>query len=291
MALRYFCTGKDKGVCDYEADSRWTGRCPLDKGGCGRYYNIKVKGNPEDKSKISLAALGVKEVKRISTGIDEVDKVLGGGMVAGSTIVISGPPGTGKSTLLVTIADRVAKGGKKVLYTSGEQSADDVGLIAQRVGALNPDVEVHGNSGDCYKMAETIEEMKPTLLIVDSCQTAFLDDVEAAEGSSAQINAVINFLTALGKREKLCLMIVSHVNKEGMIAGPRALEHLVDTLLEFDPFEGDVDEDGEQDAETKNWRVLTSGKNRNGPSGISAMFEMTDKGIVPIRKKSKLLLV
>jgi DNA repair protein RadA/Sms len=286
MALIYICTGKDRGVCDHEAESRWTGRCPK----CGQFYSIKVKGNPEERSKISLAALGMKEVKRISTGIPEVDEVLGGGMVAGSTIVISGPPGTGKSTLLVTIADRVAKGGKKVLYTSGEQTAEDVGLIAQRVGALNPDVEVHGNSGDAYKMAETIEEMKPTLLIVDSAQTAFLDDVEAAEGSSAQINAVINFLTALGKREKLCLIIVSHVNKAGDLAGPRAMEHLVDTLVEFDPYE-ELDEDGNPDEDTKNWRMLTSAKNRNGPSGVSRMFEMTDKGVVPIRKKSKLILV
>jgi len=290
MALTFVCSGKDRGVCDYEADRRWTGRCPVDKGGCGQFYKINVKGNAEEKSRTSLAALGVREVKRISTGIPEVDKVLGGGMVAGSTIVISGPPGTGKSTLLVTIADRVAKGGKKVLYTSGEQTADDVGLIAQRVGALNPDVEVLGNTGDCYKMAEVIEEIKPELLIVDSIQTAFLEDVEAAEGSSAQVTASINFLTALGKREKLCLIIVSHVNKDGDIAGPKTLEHLVDTLTEFDPYEA-VDEDGDVDESTKNWRMLTSGKNRNGPSGISEMFEMTDKGIVPVRKKSKLFSV
>ncbi len=286
MPQIFICCGKDRGVCDHEAEVRWTGRCP----GCGRNYSIKVKGNPDEKSRTSLAALGVKEVKRISTGILEVDKVLGGGMVAGSTIVISGPPGTGKSTLLVTIADHVAKNKKKVLYTSGEQSADDVGIIAHRVDALNPDVEVLGNNGDCYKMAEVIEEMKPELLIVDSIQTAFLDDVEAAEGSSAQITASINFLTALGKREKLCLIIVSHVNKEGEIAGPKTLEHLVDTLVEFDPYE-ELDEDGEVDESTKNWRMLTSGKNRNGPSGISEMFVMGSDGIKPVRKKSKLFSV
>ena len=283
MAKVYQCGGRKRGVCFHESEVRWIGRCES----CKRYYDILIKGSDETKSKSSLASLAEKEIKRISTGIAEVDKVLGGGMVPGSSIVISGPPGGGKSTLLLTIANNVATEKHPVLYTSGEQSREDIAIMAKRINALSDNVEVLGNNGDAYEITKKAEDIKASLVIVDSIQTAYLDDSESAEGSAQQVKDTINYLTAWCKREKIIMFIISQVDKKGDLAGPNAMAHLCDIVTEMDPYTV-YDDDGELDERTKNWKMLSSGKNRYGASGVSELLEMTESGIKPVKKKSKL---
>lgn len=279
--------------CQYEDSHRWIGRCP----GCNRYYDCdKIGSDSTRKARTTLATLGNIELKpRISTGLLEIDEVVGKppGLVEGSTYIISGPPGGGKTTLLLTIANHVATARKPVLYTSGEQKAEDVAVIAQRLGAANPHVEVMGMQGDMYEVGDAVEKVKPSILIVDSLQTAFMDDCKADEGSAEQCKAVANYLTALGKRENAVILLICHINKAGDAAGPLAAQHLCDTVLELDPCPV-VDEDDTLDEETKDWKMLSTGKNRNGESGASMVFELTGRGIKVVpkkRKRSKLELV
>jgi len=288
MALTFVCSGKDRGVCDHEAEKRWVGRCP----GCSRYYSIKVKGTNDDtaREKSTLAVLGLQEKKYIPSGMPEFDKVIGGGFVAGAPYVISGPPGVGKSTLLLTICNLYANEKRPVLYASGEERREDIAALANRIGAMSPFVEVVGNQGDCYEITTRAEEMKAKLVILDSCNTAFLDDVEASEGSAGQIKAVANYFTAWCKREEVPAIMVAHINAEGFLSGPKALEHLVDCVLELDKVE-ELDEDGDIIEETKGMVMLSSGKNRHGASGVSSYYTVEATGIKPVRKKSRLSLV
>lgn len=287
------CTGAlratEEGApfCTYEAPRPWKGRCPS----CGRLYNIKKVGiDGVQKGRATLATLSDGKPKpRVKTNIEPVDKVLNGGIPKGSTLMISGPPGVGKTTLLLNVADQAAEGKKIVTYASGEQSVDDIADFAKRLNVTNPNVVVLGNEGDIYKITEECERNGSILLVVDSLQTCFCEDVKSDEGSSAQCKAVANYLTAWGKREGVAVFLVSHVNKEGDLAGPKAAEHLVDGTLEFDPAP-DMDDDGNIIEKTINWRRLTSGtKFRIGPSNVSELFEMTSEGIEPVTRRSKLI--
>lgn len=289
--IKYRCAGSKRknleGVayCDYTAERPWIGRCPQ----CQRFYDCLRSGHePEDRSKMTLAALASKPIERISTGIPEFDHVLNGGLVRGSTTLLTGAPGTGKSTLLIQTSDGVAKGKRSVLYTSGEQSAHDIGELGGRLGASNVEIDVLGNEGDIYKIIGHAEKKKPTVLVVDSVNTAFVDDIDSDVNSSRQIEACGNYLVSYGKTEGVALIVVCHQTKGGEMAGPRALEHLVDTVIYFDPVDPD---EGDDEEEVASLRVLVSGKNRHGPTGRRSVLEMTEQGLrTPSRRKSSLIV-
>lgn len=290
---KYYCGGSrlDPKVCTYESERRWLGRCP----GCGRFYDIvRTAPKNEDRSRNSLATLAtLAPPEKLTTGIAEWDKVLGGGIVPGNSILITGPPGTGKSTILLQTANAVATEKKPVLYTSGEQSRDDIALLASRLGMKNPYVNVMGNEGDVYKIIAEAEQYKPGLLVIDSINTAYMDDVDADVNSARQLEAVSNYVTSFGKSEKVASIIVLHVNKDGSMSGPRVVEHLVDSVMFFDPFEPTDEEDLDlyTPEEIASLRVLTSGKNRNGPTGLKEVVEMTQSGLrTPNKRKSRLFM-
>lgn len=285
----YKCAGNkrinedtNEPFCTYESPSRWRGRCP----GCGRFYNIEKVGVEKQASRATLATLAtMKEPPRFSTGSAGFDEVLGGGLVPGMAAMISGPPGTGKSTLLIQTSSSVGSN-KAVVYASGEQTTDDIALIASRVGAGAEKVHVLGLEGDIYKITEECENVRAKLLVLDSLQTAYADDAKGDEGSAEQCKAVTNYLTWWCKKHGCAAIIVAHINKDGDLAGPKAAEHLVDTVLELDPAKEFL-EDGSVKPGTENVVSLKSGKNRFGASDLKAFFKMTAEGLRPVKKKSK----
>lgn len=285
--MKYHCAGAKRTppVCDHESDVRWLGACP----GCGRLYDIVSTGgaNADEKSRTSLGSMNVEDPKRITTGIPEFDKVLGGGIVPGAPVLVTGDPGNGKSTLLLQVANHVARGKRTVLWASGEQSRTDVGMYAKRLNALNENIDVMGNEGDVYKIVAAAEEKRPAVLVIDSINTAFMDDIDADVNTPRQIAAAGNYLTSFAKTEKIAMLIVCQVTKDGDLAGPKNLEHLVDAIVYFDNYEGDEDDDEEAIAAM---RVMSIGKNRFGPPGLKAILEMTGEGLkTPSKKKSKYL--
>jgi DNA repair protein RadA/Sms len=243
---------------------------------------LKV-GSDSKRERKTFATIG-QEIVHIPIGLPPFDLVLSGGLVAGSTVVISGPPGVGKSTLLVAVADAAANATKRpALYASGEQNDTDLGNIAFRLGVKNDRIEPMGNAVDIDDIIERTRALDPFLLIVDSLQVITCNDVKGAEGSLAQGQAVTNIITSFCKEQKTCAIVVCHVTKDGELAGGKVVEHLVDTVLEFDRHY-EYDDDGELIEESKHLRVLRSGKNRSGEEGLEAFFEMTPEGLKPVRR-------
>lgn len=265
------------GECGYES-SKWLGRCP----NC-ESWNTFVEAAPAPqlkKAALSQRALPLREVqadsaRRIPSGIGELDRVLGGGIVGGSAVLLGGDPGIGKSTLLMQMAGSLTAQGT-VLYVTGEESAAQLKLRAQRLGA----------SGDMLLLAETdistieaeIDRVKPAFLIIDSIQTMYCPDISSAPGSVSQVREATAFLTRIAKTTGTAVFIVGHVTKEGAIAGPRVLEHMVDTVLSF---EGD-----RHDA----FRLLRSVKNRYGSTNEIGVFEMGEHGMEEIPDPSGMFL-
>jgi DNA repair protein RadA/Sms len=265
------------GECGYES-SKWLGRCP----NC-ESWNTFVESAPVQQIKKGISsqrALPLREVqadaaRRIPSGIGELDRVLGGGIVGGSAVLLGGDPGIGKSTLLMQMAGSLTNQGS-VLYVTGEESAAQLRLRAQRLGA----------GGDMLLLAETditvieaeIERIKPAFLIIDSIQTMYCPDIASAPGSVSQVREATSFLTRVAKTTGTAVFIVGHVTKEGAIAGPRVLEHMVDTVLSF---EGD-----RHDA----FRLLRSVKNRYGSTNEIGVFEMGERGMEEIPDPSGMFL-
>lgn len=265
------------GECGYES-SKWLGRCP----NC-ESWNTFVESAPVQQIKKGISsqrALPLREVqadaaRRIPSGIGELDRVLGGGIVGGSAVLLGGDPGIGKSTLLMQMAGSLTNQGS-VLYVTGEESAAQLKLRAQRLGA----------GGDMLLLAETditvieaeIERIKPAFLIIDSIQTMYCPDIASAPGSVSQVREATSFLTRIAKTTGTAVFIVGHVTKEGAIAGPRVLEHMVDTVLSF---EGD-----RHDA----FRLLRSVKNRYGSTNEIGVFEMGERGMEEIPDPSGMFL-
>lgn len=269
--------------CGYESP-KWLGKCPE----CSQWNTfveeieqkasgVRMLDEGTVQKPLSLKDIEIKNENRLSTGISELDRVLGGGLVNGSLVLVGGDPGIGKSTLLLQMAESLGKSGLKILYVSGEESASQIKIRAERM-------EV--NSQNIYLLSENnmdsigfnIAESKPSILIIDSIQTMYNPALSSAPGSVSQVRDATLTLMRLAKTTNTTVFIVGHVTKEGSIAGPRVLEHMVDTVLYF---EGDSH---------LSYRILRGVKNRFGSTNEIGMFEMSDMGLKEIANASQMLL-
>jgi len=266
--------------------TKWSGRCES----CGEWNTIHedkaLSSGPKKKTlgghrgkTINLTDLATeeKEPPRTHAGVGELDRVLGGGLVKASALLVGGDPGIGKSTLLLQAAAKFARNGLKVIYISGEESSAQVQMRARRLGLTESPVQLASET-NLRDILTTLETEKPDLAIIDSIQTMWADNVESAPGSVSQVRASAHELTNFAKRHGIAVIMVGHVTKEGAIAGPRVVEHMVDTVLYF---EG---ERGHQ------FRILRAVKNRFGPADEIGVFEMTGKGLAEVKNPSALFL-
>ncbi len=262
--------------------SKWAGQCSS----CGAWNALAEEApaapkalGPKRGRVVPLVPLdaGGAAPRRSCSGIAELDRVLGGGLVPGSATLVGGDPGIGKSTLLLQAAAAFAHAGLASIYVSGEEAAAQIGLRAARLGLSDAPVRLAAETG-LRDILATLEAERPGLVIVDSIQTMWADHVDAAPGSVAQVRAAAHELTVFAKRRGVAVILVGHVTKEGQIAGPRVVEHMVDTVLYF---EG---ERGHQ------FRLLRAVKNRFGPAGEIGVFEMTDRGLAEVANPSALFL-
>jgi DNA repair protein RadA/Sms len=237
-----------------------------------------AQGRISDSAKpIRLIDVSVDREDRYTTGIRELDNVLGGGVVRGSLVLVGGDPGIGKSTMLIQMADRIAITKKKVLYVSGEESVKQTKLRADRTGVTSDALYIISEN-DLEAIMNTVDNLKPDVLIVDSIQTMFRSDIQSAPGSVSQVRECTASLMKTAKREGLSTFIVGHVTKSGAIAGPKVLEHMVDTVLYFE---------GER---FNTYRLLRSVKNRFGSTNEIGVFEMTNQGLIGVSNPSKLFI-
>lgn len=279
-STKYVC-----GECGYET-ARWMGKCPA----CGAWNTFEEMASaPETEVKKlkrkpggGTSAVRVDEIPdegaaRLTTGIGELDRVLGGGAVEGSMMLVGGEPGIGKSTLLTQVSANMARDGWKVLYVSGEESARQIKMRARRL-QLDDSGFMVLSENDMNAIDAQIDEIKPDVLIADSVQTMYLPELSGAPGSVSQVRESAALLMRKAKADNICVFLVGHVTKEGSIAGPRILEHMVDAVLYF---EGD----GEHQ-----YRLLRAVKNRFGSVNEIGMFEMTGDGMREVPNPSEALL-
>jgi len=266
--------------------NKWSGRCDA----CGEWNSIieekPLSAGPASKSlgmrrghPVPLTNLSTEETPppRTHSGMGELDRVLGGGLVPASAILVGGDPGIGKSTLLLQAAARFAQAGLKTIYVSGEEASAQVRMRAQRLGLADAPVQLAAET-NLRDILTTLEAEKPRLAIIDSIQTMWADNVDSAPGSVSQVRAAAHELTTFAKRNGVSVILVGHVTKDGQIAGPRVVEHMVDTVLYF---EG---ERGHQ------FRILRAVKNRFGPADEIGVFEMTGGGLAEVLNPSALFL-
>ncbi len=265
---------------------KWAGRCDA----CGEWNSITeeapLAAGPSGKTlgankgrKVPLGDLAEidKPLPRMVSGIDEFDRVLGGGMVPASVILVGGDPGIGKSTLLLQAAASFARTGKKAIYVSGEEAPSQIRMRAQRLGLTNAPVKLAAET-NLRDIITTLEAERPDVAIIDSVQTMWADNVTSAPGSVSQVRATAHELVTFAKRRGVAIILVGHVTKDGQIAGPRVVEHMVDTVVYF---EG---ERGHQ------FRILRAVKNRFGPADEIGVFEMTGAGLQQVTNPSALFL-
>ena len=272
--------------CGFES-AKWAGQCPS----C-RAWNTMVEepvGKKEPSRRmvagersqaakpVTLAEVSIEEQDRISTGYRELDQVLGSGIVAGSLVLVGGDPGIGKSTLLLQVCRNLAAAGHKVLYISGEESLKQIKLRANRLGKVTGQLLFLCETS-LDDIEEAIREAKPEIVIIDSIQTMYRDDVSSAPGSVSQVRESTNILLQIAKGMGISVFIVGHVTKEGVVAGPRVLEHMVDTVLYFE---------GDRNA---SYRILRGVKNRFGSTNEIGVFEMQEQGLVEVENPSEYLL-
>jgi DNA repair protein RadA/Sms len=280
---------KTKFVCNNcgQEFSRWQGKCF----NCGQWETIvefRVSSGKNSSSRHAglVPTAGVVDISagfsqtgeaRIPTGFADMDRVLGGGCVPGGVVLLGGDPGIGKSTLLLQLSAGLAAGKRAVLYVSGEESAEQVAVRSERLGVSKSGISVLAET--CVERAiAAMEETKPAVAVIDSIQTAFSERVESAPGSVSQVRECAAMFLRFAKEHRCAVFLVGHVTKDGSIAGPRVLEHMVDTVLYF---EGDSD---------YQYRLLRAVKNRFGPSGEIAMFTMRDKGLCEVRNSAEFFL-
>jgi len=268
------------------AHTKWSGRCDA----CGAWNSIveevPLSTGPAAQSlgakrgnRIALSDLSSDEPPppRTSSGIDELDRVLGGGLVPASAVLVGGDPGIGKSTLLLQAAASFARAGLKSIYVSGEEASAQVRMRAMRLGLTSAPVKLAAET-NLRDILTMLEAEKPALAVIDSIQTMWSDQVGSAPGSVSQVRAAAHELTTFAKRHGVAVILVGHVTKDGQIAGPRVVEHMVDTVLYF---EG---ERGHQ------FRILRAVKNRFGPADEIGVFEMTGDGLAQVSNPSALFL-
>ena len=262
---------------------KWLGKCPACNS-WNTFYEQKIDKYTETnkaEKKINntpkpLNTYVGQESDRTSTGYMELDRVLGGGLVRGSLILLGGEPGIGKSTLILQLCEKV-QGEGKVLYVSGEESAEQIKLRADRLGVKNDDLLFLGET-DIDIVKEAITEIKPKLVIIDSIQTMYSDEISAAAGSVSQVREITSQIMRTCKAEQITTVIIGHVTKEGNIAGPRVLEHMVDTVLYLE---------GER---YNTYRILRAVKNRFGSTNEIGMFEMKQEGMCEVTNPSDILI-
>ena len=275
----FFCTS-----CGYETP-RWMGRCP----GCGAFNTMEEHvEKPVAVGKAKSAPVGlsrrpqkIQEVTgdgeiRFSTGMGELDRVLGGGAVAGSLVLVGGAPGIGKSTLLLQICAQLCTG-RRVLYVSGEESERQLKLRAERLGVSPEELYILSETR-LADVLESVEQTQPDVLIVDSIQTMYHEENDSSPGSISQVKDCTMTLMQLSKTQGITIFVVGHINKDGNIAGPKVLEHMVDCVLYF-----------EGDANTS-YRLLRAAKNRFGSTNEIGVFEMLDAGLAEVPNPSQMLL-
>mgnify|MGYP002083805540 FL=1 len=274
--------------CGHES-SKWMGQCPACKKwntfveekvsvtGSGMGGSAKTTPMREAVKPVEISAISMKEEERVSTGIVELDRVLGGGIMQGSLILVGGDPGIGKSTLLLQTCRLLANAGHKVLYISGEESLKQIKLRAMRIGDFQDNMLLLCET-NLAVVEETIRHSEPEVVIIDSIQTMYQESVASAPGSVSQVREATNVFLQLAKGMGISIFIVGHVTKEGTVAGPRVLEHMVDTVLYF---EGD---------RYASYRILRGVKNRFGSTNEIGVFEMRKEGLVEVENPSEYML-
>ena len=271
--------------CGYESP-KWLGQCP----GCRAWDSfVEEPVAPKNSAKASVSVRGQKsepvvlskidmhEDARTKTDIEEFDRVLGGGIVKASLVLVGGDPGIGKSTLLLQVCRVLAAKDMKVLYISGEESLRQIKMRADRLGGFTKDMHLLAETS-LDSIEETITEMKPDVVVIDSIQTMFREDISSSPGSVSQVRETTGALLRIGKSLGITIFIVGHVTKEGVVAGPRVLEHMVDTVLYF---EGD---------NSSSYRILRAVKNRFGSTNEVGVFEMRSEGLKEVRNPSEYML-
>lgn len=272
----FFCN-----ECGYES-AKWLGKCPA----CNAWNTfveekVVKQGNNKTVVKktvtpVSLKSIEKIKISRISSGFDELDRVLGGGFVNGSLTLLGGEPGIGKSTLILQICEKFKTDGK-VLYVSGEESAEQIKIRADRLGINSENIMFLGET-DINAIEQTIEDIDPKLVIIDSIQTMYSDDITSAPGSVSQVREITSRIMKMCKMKGITTVIIGHVTKDGTIAGPRVLEHMVDAVLYIE---------GER---YFSYRIVRGVKNRFGSTNEIGMFEMRNEGMVEITNPSSVLL-
>lgn len=280
----FFCN-----ECGYEA-AKWFGQCPVCKA-VGLAVEEKVDSRPRTaKADFMMSSMGVdsgkpvilneislEEEDRIKTDIEELDRVLGGGIVKGSLVLVGGDPGIGKSTLLLQVCKKLGDYDREVLYISGEESLRQIKLRAMRIGDMTDKVKLMCET--CLEsICDTVKHHKPEVVIIDSIQTMFSEYMDATPGSVTQVREATNILMRLAKENGISIFIVGHVTKEGTVAGPRVLEHMVDTVLYFE---------GDRHA---SYRILRGVKNRFGSTNEIGVFEMKNEGLIEVKNPSEYML-
>lgn len=276
----FFCQN-----CGYES-AKWMGQCP----GC-KEWNTFVeelvdrkalsgsgKRKPASEAKpVPLSSVVASNEERVSTNMKELDRVLGGGIVCGSLVLVGGDPGIGKSTLLLQVCRNLSAQGQSVLYVSGEESLQQIKIRAERIGTFTDNLQLLCET-NLDLIREVIERQKPQIVVIDSVQTMYNDSVGSAPGSVSQVREATSVLMQIAKGMDISIFIVGHVTKEGVVAGPRVLEHMVDTVLYF---EGDRHE---------SYRILRGVKNRFGSTNEIGVFEMRAEGLAEVENPSEYML-
>ena len=273
--------------CGYES-VKWVGKCPacnewntmvefIEQAPSSRRLTFNTSSSTEGSRPISIMEVEIGSETRIETTFQEFNRVLGGGIVLGSLVLIGGDPGIGKSTMLLQVSSQLAKKDHKVLYVSGEESQKQIKLRAERLGVATKNLFVLSETDLSY-IARFMDEMAPDFVVIDSIQTIYLNEVTSAPGSVSQVRECTSELMKIAKTKGIPIFIVGHVTKEGAIAGPRLLEHMVDAVLYFE---------GERH---HTYRILRAVKNRFGSTNETGIFEMKELGLVEVLNPSEIFL-